>query len=40
MAHTAFFEQLSPSMLAHTAALTEGRSARDGATDPQGEGRI
>jgi hypothetical protein len=37
MAQTAFFKQLPPAIPADTAALTE---ARDGATDPKGEGRV
>ena len=40
MAQATFFEQQSPLMLADIAALTEAPLARDGATDPKGEGRI
>jgi len=40
MAEAIFFEQQPPSMLADIIALTEALSARHGATDPMGEGRI
>jgi hypothetical protein len=40
MAQATFFEQQSPSMPADIAALTEPPLARDGATDPMGEGRV
>jgi hypothetical protein len=39
MAQATFFKQQPPSMLADGAALTEAPVARDGATDPKGEGR-
>jgi hypothetical protein len=40
MAQATFFKQQPPSMLAEIAALTDAPLARDGATDPKGEGRI
>jgi hypothetical protein len=40
MAQAVFFEQQQPSMPADITALTEALPARDGATDPVGEGRI
>jgi hypothetical protein len=40
MAQATFFKQQLPSMLADGAASTEAPLARDGATDPKGEGRI
>jgi len=40
MAQATFFERQPSSMLADIAALTEALSARGGATDPVGEGRI
>jgi hypothetical protein len=40
MTQATFFKQQPPSMLVDTAALTAMRSARDGATDPKGEGRV
>jgi hypothetical protein len=40
MAQATFFEQQLSSMRADIAALTEAPLARDGATDPKGEGRV
>jgi hypothetical protein len=40
MAQATFFKQQPPLMPADLAASTEAPSARDGATDPKGEGRI
>jgi len=40
MAQARFFKQQPPSMPADIAALMEAPLARDGATDPKGEGRI
>jgi hypothetical protein len=40
MAQATFFEQQPPSMPADVAALTEALLARDGASDPMGEGRV
>jgi hypothetical protein len=40
MAQATLFEQQYPSMPADPAASTETPLARDGATDPMGEGRV